>query len=170
MCMASMVQVNLPWRSEVSAEKKINEAGSKVEDSEDVSSDAGCEMGACGCCSRGAPVQLPETTMTWAMLGATKRAEMARGWLGKVMGTFGPRRCAGGELGGGPAVPLRRRRKVAKRPPPQSPTSRTSYRRKVPLRFRDIFERRNAPPFKLTSEESLKPSGRAHPCQTTLYL
>lgn len=39
--------------------------------------------------------------MTWAMLGATKRAEMARDWLGKVMGTFGPRRCAGGELGGG---------------------------------------------------------------------
>ena len=80
--------------------EKINEAGSKVEDSEDVSSDAGCEMGACGCCSRGAPVQLPETTMTWAMLGAMTQAKMARDWLGKVMGTFGPRRCAGGELGG----------------------------------------------------------------------
>ena len=87
--------------------EKINEAGIKVEDSEDVSSDAGCEMGACGCCSRGAPVQLPETTMTWAMLGAMTQAKMARDWLGKVMGTFGPRRCAGGELGGGPRLEWR---------------------------------------------------------------
>ena len=94
--------------------------------------------------------------MTWAMLGAMTQAKMARDWLGKVMGTFGPRRCAGGELGG------RSKTRVALFPSARRiPSARKEKKVKV---------RMHLPSYQTqpSSGKPHQPRVRAHPCSRWL--